>query len=224
LTGYIARQNLAVIAADLGDLVEAERWWREVVREVPQYRPGWHGLGETLIRRGRFEEVEAVTETLLGQAPLRAEGMLIKSRIALRLGCEGDARMELDRAVAECPDDLDVLRCRCQFLFEHGAPEEAEGALRSLITHDPGDASAYHNLGTLFLRAERYEEAAEYYRLALHHRPQYPATQLHLGYALKSQGRISEAESAWKEVLRLSPDDPAALGELRLLESQTASR
>ncbi len=135
----------------MGDLAEAERQWREVVREVPGYRPGWRGLAETLSGRpaggggdaGRRVDPEWSTPV---------EGLLIKSRVALRLGRFDEARVELDRAIAEGPDDLETLRGRCQFLFEHGTPAEAEQALKGLIDHDPQDASAHHNLGTLLLR------------------------------------------------------------------------
>jgi hypothetical protein len=43
LRGFKVRQNLAVVAGDMGDLAEAERQWCEVVREVPPYqsRSGW---------------------------------------------------------------------------------------------------------------------------------------------------------------------------------------
>ena len=51
LTGYKTRQNLAVLALEMGDLAEAEQHWREVVRAVPYYRQGWRGLSETLLRR-----------------------------------------------------------------------------------------------------------------------------------------------------------------------------
>ena len=55
LVGFclLIRGKVAVLAAnDMGDLSEAERRWREVVREVPSYRQGWRGLGETLVRGG----------------------------------------------------------------------------------------------------------------------------------------------------------------------------
>ncbi len=64
LTGFKARQNLAVVAADLGDLADAERQWRAVVREAPRYRTGWRGLGEILMRLGRFDEARALAEGL----------------------------------------------------------------------------------------------------------------------------------------------------------------
>ena len=44
LTGFKAHHNLAVMAAERGDLAEAEREWREVVAAAPGYRLGCAGL------------------------------------------------------------------------------------------------------------------------------------------------------------------------------------
>ena len=134
LTGFKARQNLAVVANDMGDLAEAERQWREVVREVPRYRQGWRGLGETLLRAGRYVETDSLVNGLLSNdGLLRIEGLLLKSRMAKAQGNQAAARDGLDRAIAECPDDLQTLRERCPFLFDHGTSDEAEQALRALI-------------------------------------------------------------------------------------------
>jgi tetratricopeptide (TPR) repeat protein len=218
LAGFKARQNLAVAYGDMGRLDEAERQWRLVVSEMPAYRAGWRGLGETVLRQGRFEAGERLADELMQKAPLLHEGLLLKSRIAMALGSAAEARRWLDRALAENPDDLEVMRWACQLLFEHGPPDEAERALRRLIERSPDDASARHNLGTLLLRNKRFEQAAESYRLALRHRPNNPSTHLHLGYALKEAGRKAEAAEAWQQVLRLAPGDHAALDELRLLD------
>jgi GT2 family glycosyltransferase/tetratricopeptide (TPR) repeat protein/2-polyprenyl-3-methyl-5-hydroxy-6-metoxy-1,4-benzoquinol methylase len=215
LAGFKAHQNLAVIATDLDDQVEAEREWRQVVSDAPGYRPGWRGLGETLIRQGRITDAEAIAEALMSQPALRLESLLLTSRAALANGDARRARELLDQADAEAPGDHTALERRCQLLFENGAPAEAEAALRALILRNPQDASAHHNLGTLMLRLERYEEAALSFRQALRHRADAPATYLHLGYALKETGRLEEAIAAWQQVLRLSPNHPAASEELR---------
>jgi Flp pilus assembly protein TadD len=92
--------------------------------------------------------------------------------------------------------------------------EEAEVALQSLIDHDPDDASAHHNLGTLRMRTQRYDGAVEAYRRSLSLRPRYAAKHLNLGYALKDSGRLDEAVAEWEQTLRLAPGDPAARQEL----------
>jgi GT2 family glycosyltransferase/tetratricopeptide (TPR) repeat protein len=215
LKGFKARQNLAVVYTDMGDLARAERQWRQVVRDEPGYRPGWRGLGEVLLRRGKVEEACDVADELMANSALESEGIVLQSRIALHQSDPTKARTLLERALKDWPEDLEVLRLLCQVRFEHGSAHEAEQALRELIDRDPTDASAHHNLGTLLLRAKYHGEAARAYRQSLHHRPDSAVTYLHLGYALKESGKRDEAVAAWKHAIRLAPDNPAALEELR---------
>ncbi len=220
LRGFKSRQNLAVVAFLMGDLAEAERQWREVVREAPRYRVGWRGLTEALALGGRVAAAESLADELIKIDELRLEGLLAKCRAATMLGRFDDARAAVDRAVAEKPDDLETLRVRSQFLFEHGSRDEAEEAVKALIDRQPGDASAYHNLGTLKSKAERFDEAVSAYERSLALRPNFALTYLTLGYAFKDCGRIDEAISAWQHTLRLAPNTPAAIKELSNLATR----
>jgi tetratricopeptide (TPR) repeat protein len=216
LTGFKAHHNLAVMAAERGDLAEAEREWREVVTAAPGYRLGWRGLGETLTRQERYQDAEALAKTVQLHDAARTEGYLLESRVALALGNLPGARDALDRAAVENPNDREVLSSRAQFFFEHGTPEEAEAATLALIAHDPGDARSHHNLGTLLLRAGRFDDAARACRQSLRFRSDSAATYMNLAAALKGSGRLEEAVGAWEQVLRLVPGDPTARRELIL--------
>jgi GT2 family glycosyltransferase/tetratricopeptide (TPR) repeat protein len=214
LTGFKARQNLAVVYTDLGDLERAEEQWRQVTREAPRYRTGWRGLGDMLLRRGRLEEAEALAKQCQTDPALRVEGRLLESRLALARGNVVAAQEAIEQAVAASPLDHLVLEAQCRLFFEHGAPDQAEAAIRALIARHPGDPAAHHNLGTLQLRLKRYDEAVQSFRQSLRRRADAPATYLHLGYALKESGRLEEAVAAWQQVLRLSPGNPEATEEL----------
>jgi predicted TPR repeat methyltransferase len=48
------------------------------------------------------------------------------------------------------------------------------------------------------------------YREALRHRPDWPATYVHLGNALKDIGLREETTRCWKEALRLEPENRQA--------------
>jgi tetratricopeptide (TPR) repeat protein len=122
---------------------------------------------------------------------------------------------EIDQALAGEPRDKGALDVKCQLLFEHGQPPEAEAALRALIEHYPSDASAYHNLGLLLLRLGRYEEATRSLRQSLRYRAASPATYYHLGVALRECNRTGEAIAVWQQVLRLAPDHALARDELK---------
>jgi protein O-GlcNAc transferase len=170
-----------------------------------------------LIRAQRLADAERLAGELMQVGPLRPEGLLLKSRLGMLQNRLDEARTALETAAAEFPDDRPTLQSRSQFLFDHGTAEEAERALRTLIDRDASDAEAHHNLGTLFMRSGRHDEAVVCYRQSLRYRPNYAATYLNLGYALRDSGRVEEAAAAWEQAARLVPHDPAPRQELRLL-------
>jgi tetratricopeptide (TPR) repeat protein len=94
-------------------------------------------------------------------------------------------------------------------------PAAEAGARHAAVVARAGRAtrapvySLHQNLGTVFMRCQRHDEAVVGYRQALRHRPNYAATYLNLGYALKDSGRIQEATAAWEQAARLAPHDPA---------------
>ena len=162
LRGFKARQNLAVLANDMGDLAEAERLARGGARGA-SVSAGMAGAGGDGVAGAPVHGGRSVAEALLSDNELGIEGLLMKSRVVQAQGKLGEARDALDRAFAERPDDLQMLRERSQFLFDNGTPDEAEQTLRDLINHTPKDAAAHHNLGTLLMRTGRHEEAAQGY-------------------------------------------------------------
>jgi GT2 family glycosyltransferase/tetratricopeptide (TPR) repeat protein len=213
LKGFRARQNLAAIYAELGQLARAEEEWRRVVEEVPEYRPGSRGLADVLLGQSKYDDALALAERLVG-GPLRREGLLLQSEVHTRRGNLTDARRALEQAIAESPDDTVLLDVRCRWLFEHADPADAKRAVEELIRRAPQDGAAYHNLGSLEYRLGQYDASAEAYRHSLALRPDSVSTWVHLGYALRQCGRDDEAVSAWTHALELEPGDEAATAAL----------
>jgi tetratricopeptide (TPR) repeat protein len=222
LKGFKTRQNLAVLYTDMGRHEEAERHWREVLREVPGYRAGWRGLRDALLRQGKCDEAEALARELIRGSVRRDEGCLLESRLAAARGDVAGAHAGLEEAVQAAPGDLEVRRMLCHLLFAHGDLAEAEQAQRELIARDPADTRAWHNLGTLYLRMRRYGDAERACRESLRLRRDSAVTHLHLGFALKEGGRPVEAEEAFREVLRLDPGNGAAREELARLRRRAS--
>lgn len=215
IRGYKTRQNLAVVYADMGDLARAEAQWRQIVEQVPRYRAGWQGLGELLLRQGKFTELLAVAELLLTHGLPPRDAVLLRAQAAAGQGDFETASRQLEQVLVDCPGDVQALKLLCQILFEHGAPAHAERFLRQLIRLEPGDASAYHNLGIVCMRMQQYESAAQAFRRALELRPDAPTTYRYLGYALKEAGWLDEAVAVWRAALGLAPGDPEILEAVR---------
>ena len=176
LTGYKTRQNLAVVLGDSGHYADAEQEWRQVVTLTPEYREGWRGLGSALLAQQRIDETKALAEELATHPKLRAEALLLWTRIAEIQGDYAQVQNLLQQAISEFPGDSILEDAWCKFLFEQGSLEQAEAALESLVHRSPVNAAANHNLGAVRLQLGRPESAIACLTNSLRLRPNSDAT------------------------------------------------
>lgn len=188
IQGAKARQNLAVVLGELGEWDRAEAQWRAATVEDPGYRPGWRGLGETLIRVGKFEEAARLVEAMRTDVRLAGESFVLAGRVADARGRPGDALAAWASAAAADPADPEPLRLLGRLHFERGDDAAAERTLRALTQADEGDASAHHNLGVVLLRMGQASDAACSFRRSLDLRPHSPDTRVALAHALQQVG------------------------------------
>lgn len=107
-------------------------------------------------------------------------------------------------------------------LEETGAPvEQAVEAYRKVLELNPGAAGALVNLGTIYYRLRKFEEAERYYREAIEVDATYPLAQFNLGNLYDEQGRIKEAFDHYKSALALNPNYADAHFNLALLCERT---
>lgn len=215
--GFKARANLAAVHADLGEWDEAETLLRTVTAEEPNYRPGWRGLGDLLVRRGRLDDATALADRLAADPRRAAEGHLLAGRVARARGRGDEARRAWERAAAADPADPEPLSRLARLHFEANEDRPAEGVLRALVALDPADASAHHNLGSVLLRAGHPTEAAGAFRRSLDLRPGSVETRVCLGYALGAAGDRTGAAAAWRAALAADPGHREAADALRAL-------
>ncbi len=200
ITGYKARHNLAIVYAEQERHDLSELQWRQVIAEVADYRPGWHGLGQALLRQRRFATVAAELDKFSALPGLSGEAALLRSEMAKLQGDINGAARELVEGAANSPDDLELLRACCQFLFEHGSLQDAERALLELCQQEPYDGAAYHNLGTLYVRMQCLNKAVEAYRQSLAVRPNHHPTQEQLDGVLAQLTQFEASSSGVQDV------------------------
>ena len=103
-------------------------------------------------------------------------------------------------------------------LEETGAPvEEAVDAYRKVLEYNPGAAGALVNLGTIFYRLRKFDEAEKYYLDAIEADPAYPLAQFNLGNLYDEQNRLPEALEYYRRALTLNPQYADAHFNLALL-------
>ena len=103
-------------------------------------------------------------------------------------------------------------------LEETGAPvEDAVDAYQKVLEINPGAAGALVNLGTIYYRLRKFEEAEKYYLAAIEADPGYPLAQFNLGNLYDEQGRLAEALEYYRRALALNPHYADAHFNLALL-------
>lgn len=106
-------------------------------------------------------------------------------------------------------------------LEESGAPiEKAIEAYRKAVDLNPGAAGALVNLGTIYYRQRKYEEAESHYQRAIEVDSNYPLAHYNLGNLYDEQGDFTRAEQHYATALQLNPSYADAHFNLALLSER----
>ncbi len=84
-----ARHQLALIYQEQRRLAEAERQWRAVVAERPDFPAAWLGLAELCVEAGRWPELDSLLDRLEEVAPAMATALRRREQPALGRVCQG---------------------------------------------------------------------------------------------------------------------------------------
>jgi len=106
-------------------------------------------------------------------------------------------------------------------LEETGAPiEKAIEAYRKAVELNPGAAGALVNLGTIYYRQRKYDEAESHYQRAIEVDANYPLAHYNLGNLYDEQGDFTRAEQHYTTALHLNPNYADAHFNLALLSER----
>jgi len=108
----------------------------------------------------------------------------------------------------QAPDSaqrLELLEMQAMCYFRTGQFEQAAACYQQLAEEDPESARPLINLGAVFNRLHRYDDAIESLRKAIHRDRGNVDAYYNLGFAQRHSGHPDLAISAYKEALRLRP-------------------
>ena len=107
-------------------------------------------------------------------------------------------------------------------LEETGAPVgQAIEAYVKALELNPSAAGALVNLGTIYYRLRKFQDAERYYKDAIAADPSYALAEFNLGNLYDEQGRIQDAFDHYRQSLRLNPNYADAHFNLALLSERT---
>ena len=106
-------------------------------------------------------------------------------------------------------------------LSRSGQPGVAKEVYKELcsINKSASSASAYQNLGVLYMRDGQLPEAVKSFRAALYKRPRYATARYNLAICLRKMGLNKEAKEEYAKLLMVEPDHYKSLINLAHLKS-----
>lgn len=212
-----ARFNLGRAQEELGDPEAAIAQYSQV-GPGNEYLPAQLRLTELLFRSGRSSQAsEDLAEARAQQPDYAIQLYLIESEALAANGQTERAWNLIQSALAQNPDDLNLLYSRAMLAEKRNDLGQLERDLRLIIERDPENVTALNALGyTLTDRTQRHEEARQLIEQAHQLNPTDPAILDSLGWVNFRLGRLDEAEQLLRKAYAQFPDHEVAahLGEV----------
>lgn len=196
--------------ADLRNDPEAANAWLQRIPSPAARAPALLQRAETLKNQGKIDQAVQVVRSMPGSnVEERSVRALLEAQVL-----EGEADRQahseqlLTKALAEDPENADLLYTRGLVRERLNKPREAEADLRRVIALQPEAAAGYNALGYLLLeRNDQLPEARTLIKKANALMPDSGAIQDSLGWAEYKLGNLAEART-W--LLRAFASEPNA--------------
>jgi arylsulfatase A-like enzyme/Tfp pilus assembly protein PilF len=209
--GQLAAEDAVVLGDNLrfsGRPGEAAAVLERAARDNPRFPQPWLSLAEIHIKEHRNAEAAAAYERVLGLVPDHIEALRGLGDLALLEGRLEDAATRYGRILERDPGDagamtkLGVLRMRA------GRPDEATALFRKAVEREPSNGEALLYLAGALAASGRSAEALPYFERAIAAGPRSSMALTGLGLTRLALGDRTGAASAFRESLRVDPQQP----------------
>ena len=137
-------------------------------------------------------------------------------------GVEGVLREAVERHEKALPSDKPIPECLAlgKKKVSEAKYDEAKAIYTHVLGRDPGNAEAMSQLGIVAACIGRPRDGLQMMARAVELQPRVPLFHNNMGELLRLLGRLSEAEAAFRESLRLNPTDAGIISVLGLTLAQ----
>lgn len=125
-------------------------------------------------------------------------------------GNRQSARMLYERIIKKNPRHVDARYMLGTLLAESGVFELGLVHLKSAASQMPNSPMIYTNLGHVYLKLGKLDQAVNSYQKSLELNPQAPENLFNLGVIYQKQGELQKAATCLENSLEIKPDFPSA--------------
>lgn len=204
-----------------GQLVAAERIYRQLLPQMPNHAELWHLLGLACAQQGKQSEAGGYFQKAIGLNPNHAIYHHNLGEV-YRLMHQPEAAMAAYRQALHLePDFAEAHFNLATLLRQQERLEEAVAHYRQALQKNPQHFKAFYNLGNCYLAMGHFRSAISCYRAAIALKSDFFSAYNNLGVALKELEQLPEAVELFKKVLDYQPNNKEAWHNLaQTLEKQ----
>ena len=207
-----AQYDQAAAAHRRGDLVEAERLYRQVLEAAPASFATRHMLGVLKAQLGATSEALALIEAALALKPDAPDALFNYGNVLKRTERLEEALAAYERALAVRPDYAAARMARAETLNAQGNAlrkaghfEEALACYDRALADAPGYPDALNNRAAALWNLGRFDEALAGFDAALAAKPDYVEAYFNRGNALRDMLRLPQAMESFDRAIAIDP-------------------
>ena len=188
-----------------GELSQAERLYRSILRIDPNHADALHFLGLIAHQTGHAKPAISLMKQAIDLHP---HSGVFHSNLGVVLQSVGRSEEALDcftEALRLDPTLQDAHANRGNLLLDRHLHDEAIACFRQALRLNPSHSTAHFNLANALRDQGAVEQAIESYRRALEINSRHVDALNNLGVLLKDQGKIEEAQRCYRAALSLDP-------------------
>lgn len=189
---------------DLSD-PQANDALHDLLRRFPNDADGWHEIGLTLHKAGKFEAA-LVAFTRAAEAAHNPRHEVARAASLRALGRLGEAADVLRKAGSRLPGNADIALRLALCLRELGELAAARAELERVLEPDTANANLWFAYGLICQDSRDAPAAIKAYRGALHLSPELAEAHVNLGICLQQTGDVAGAKAAFGQAMRLRSD------------------
>jgi len=206
--------NTALGLHQAGNLIEAEKHYREVLSLDPRHSDAIHYLGVIAHQTGKND----VAVALIGAAiEINDKDASYHANLALALGAMArfdEALAACDKAISRNPNVVGAHLSRGIALNAIGRIEDAVVVLKNAIHIDPNFSNAYFHLGLALRSLGKLNLAREAFDAVIRIMPLAAEAHFCLAAVLDDLGRCDESLAAYSTAVRLKPGYASAYSNM----------
>jgi tetratricopeptide (TPR) repeat protein len=196
----------AIALHQRGQMVEAERIYRNILKASRNHFDAQHLLGILKHEQGRNAEALGLIGAALKEKPNEAAALANYGVVCNALKRFDEALACCDKAIALKPDFEAAFNNRGLALYQLKRFDEALASYDKAVALKPDFAEAFCNRGLALYQLKRFDEALASFDKAVALKPRFANAFYNRGNALRELKRFDEALASYDKAVALKPD------------------